>query len=283
MKFCSKCIYPETQDTLMFDDEGVCSVCRQIEYRDEQIDWTARRAELDRLVGDYGGKGLYDCIVPFSGGKDSTFQAWYVVKELGLKPLLVRFDHWFYRPLVAENNTRTFKLLGVDCLNFTPNWHVVRELMLESLVRRGDFCWHCHTGVYAYPMQIAIRFETPLIIWGESLAEYQSFYAYSEMEEVDEKRFNRAMNLGMTADDMYEFLGGRVTRRDLYPFSYPDRKDLMRIGCRSICLGNYIKWDTRRQVEIIKRELGWQGQRVEGIPQEYDYEKIECMFQGVRE
>jgi hypothetical protein len=57
----------------------------------------------------------------------------------------------------------------------------------------------------------------------------------------------------------------------------------MRIGCRSICLGNYIKWDTRRQVEIIKRELGWQGQRVEGIPQEYDYEKIECMFQGVRD
>src|SRR4029077_10837562 len=132
MKFCSKCIYPETQDTLMFDDQGVCSVCRQIEYRDEQIDWTARRAELARRVGEYRGKGLYDCIVPFSGGKDSSFQAWYVVKELGLKPLLVRFDHWFYRPLVAENNTRTFKLLGFDFLNFTPSWHVVRELMLEA-------------------------------------------------------------------------------------------------------------------------------------------------------
>jgi len=258
-------------------------VCRQIEYRDDKIDWTERQQQFETLLSNYRGKGQYDCIVPFSGGKDSTFQAWYVVKELGLKPLIVRFDHWFYRPLVAENNTRTFKLLGVDVLNFTPNWHVVRELMLEALIRRGDFCWHCHTGIYAYPMQVAIRYEIPLIMWGESLAEYQSFYAYDEMEEVDEKRFNRAMNLGMTADDMFEFLEGRVSRRDLMPFAYPPRKELTRIGCRSICLGNYIKWDTRKQVDIIKRELGWKGQRVEGIPGEFDYEKIECMFQGVRD
>jgi N-acetyl sugar amidotransferase len=283
MKYCTNCIYPETQDTLMFDDQGTCSVCRQIEFRDENIDWAARRGELEALVSQYRGKGQYDCIVPFSGGKDSTFQAWFVVKELGLKPLLVRFDHWFYRPLVQENNTRTLKILGVDMLNYTPSWHVVRELMLESLTRRGDFCWHCHTGVYAYPMQVAIRYETPLIIWGESLAEYMSFYSYDEMEEVDEKRFNRAMNLGMTADDMYEFLGGRVERRDLLPFTYPDRRDLMRIKCRSVCLGNYIKWDTRKNVEIIKRELDWKGQQVEGIPAQYDYEKIECMMQGVRD
>lgn len=280
---CTKCIYPETQDTLMFDEEGVCSVCRQVEFRDTKIDWDARRLELDELVGQYRNKGQYDCIVPFSGGKDSTFQAWYVVKELGLKPLLVRFDHWFYRPLVAENNTRVLKNLGVDMLHFTPSWHVVRELMLESLTRRGDFCWHCHTGVYAFPMQMAIRFETPLILWGESLAEYMSFYSYEEMEEVDEKRFNRAMSLGMTADDMFEFLQGRVERRELLPFTYPARQDLMRIKCRSVCLGSYIKWDTKSNVEIIKRELGWKGQPVEGIPSEYDYEKIECQMQGVRD
>jgi N-acetyl sugar amidotransferase len=283
MRYCTRCIYPETQDTIIFDEDGVCSVCRNIDYRDERIDWVQRRRELDALVDQYRGKEQYDCIVPFSGGKDSTFQAWYVVNVLKLKPLLVRFDHWFYRPLVQENNTRTLKILGVDFLNFTPNWHVVRELMLEALRRRGDFCWHCHTGVYAYPMQIAVRFKIPLILWGESLAEYMSHYSYEEIEEVDEKRFNRAMNLGMTADDMYEFLGGRVERRDLLPFAYPPRSELMKIRSRSICLGNYIKWDTRKQVEIIKRELGWRGQEVEGIPPEWDYEKIECQMQGVRD
>jgi N-acetyl sugar amidotransferase len=283
MKYCTKCILPETHDTVMFDEDGVCSVCRQIEYRDEKIDWNEREKELQELIENYKDRGEYDCIVPFSGGKDSTFQLWYIVKNLNLKPLVVRFDHWGYRPLVDKNNSKTFKILGTDILNFTPNWHVVRELMLESLKRRGDFCWHCHTGVYAHTMQIALRYNTPLIIWGESLAEYASWYSYDEMEEVDEKRFNRAMNLGMTADDMYEFLEGRVSKRDLYPFAYPPRKELMKIKCRSVCLGNYIKWDTKKQVEIIKKELGWEGQRVEGIPKEYDYEKIECQWQGVRD
>jgi N-acetyl sugar amidotransferase len=283
MLSCSNCLLPETAEATSFDEAGSCSVCRQIEVRDTRIDWDDRYKQLMELVGQYRDKGLYDCIVPYSGGKDSVFQLWYVVRKLGLKPLVVRFDHWFYRPLIEENNTKVFKQLGVDVLNFTPNWHVVRELMLESLKRRGDFCWHCHTGIYAHTMQIAIRYETPLLMWGESLAEYQSFYSYDEMEEVDEKRFNRAMNLGITADDMYEFLGGRVSRRDLYPFAYPPRKELMRIKCRSVCLGSYIKWDTKKHVEIIKRELGWQGQQVEGIPPEYDYEKVECFFQGVRD
>jgi N-acetyl sugar amidotransferase len=283
MRYCTKCILPETHQTIKFNQEGVCSVCEQINYRDTEIDWDERRRMLQELVNEYRDKGEYDCIVPFSGGKDSTFQLWYVVKELGLKPLVVRFDHWGYRPKVAENNNRTFKLLGVDVLQFTPSWHVVKELMLEALKRTGDFCWHCHTGVYAHTMQIAIRYHTPLIIWGETLAEYASWYSYDEFEEVDETRFNRAMNLGITADDMYEFLNGRVSKRDLYPFAYPPRDELMKIKCRSICLGNYIKWDIKKQVEIIKRELGWEGQEVEGIPPEYDYEKIECQWQGIRD
>ena len=283
MKICSKCVIPETVDTVTYDENGVCSVCRQIDYRDEKIDWEERRRQLDELVNAYRGKGLYDCIIPFSGGKDSTFQLWFAVKELGLKPLVVRFNHWGYRPLVQENNTRTFKILGVDVFDFTPNWHVVRELMLESLKRRGDFCWHCHTGIYAGVMQIAVRFQTPLLMWGESLAEYHSWYTYEEMEEVDEKRFNRAMNQGITADDMYEFLEGRVDRRDLWMFTYPPRKELVKMGCRSICLGNYIKWDIKKHVEIIKKELGWRGQPVEGVPPEYDYEKIECCFTGIRD
>ncbi len=283
MKSCSKCVLPETAEATTFDEEGVCSVCRQIEYRDEKVDWDERRRMLDELVAEHRDTGLYDCIVPFSGGKDSTYQLWYIVTQLKMKPLVVRFDHWFYRPLVEENNRRTFKKLGVDVINFTPSWHVVRELMFESLKRRGDFCWHCHTGIYAHTMQVALRYQVPLLFWGESLAEYQSYYSYEEMEEVDEKRFNRAMNLGMTADDMYEFLGGRISKRDLYPFAYPPRRDLAKLKVRSVCLGSYIKWDIKKHVEVIKRELGWKGQPVEGVPPEYDYEKIECFFQGVRD
>ncbi len=283
MKTCTRCLTKETVDTITFDAEGVCSVCRQVEFKKEKVDWNDRWKQLQVLIDEYKGKGLYDCIVPYSGGKDSVFQLWYVVTQLKLKPLVVRYNHWGYRPLVEENNTKVFKQLGVDVVEFTPNFKVVRELMLESLKRRGDFCWHCHTGIYAGVMHMAVRFETPLLFWGESTAEYHSWYTFEEMEEVDEKRFNRLMNQGITADDMFEFLQGRVERRDLWMFDYPKRKDLIRLKVRSICLGNYIEWNTKKQVEIIKKELDWKGQPVEGVPPQYDYEKIECSFQGMRD
>jgi N-acetyl sugar amidotransferase len=283
MKRCTKCLTKETVDTITFDDFGVCSVCRQIEFKKEKIDWEARGRQLQEIIARHKGQGFYDCIVPYSGGKDSVFQLWYIVKELKLKPLVIRYNHWGYRPLVEENNTKVFKQLGVDVVEFTPSFHVVRELMLESLKRRGDFCWHCHTGIYAGVMHMAVRFDVPLIFWGESTAEYHSWYTFEEMEEVDEKRFNRVMNQGMTADDMYEFLQGRVDRRDLWMFDYPRRKDLIKLRVQSICLGNYIEWNTKANVEIIKRELGWKGQAVEGVPPQYDYEKIECAFQGMRD
>ena len=283
MKRCTKCLTKETVDTITFDDLGVCSVCRQVEFKKEKIDWEARGRQLQEIMTRHKGQGLYDCIVPYSGGKDSVFQLWYIVKELKLKPLVIRFNHWGYRPLVEENNTKVFKQLGVDVVEFTPSFHVVRELMLESLKRRGDFCWHCHTGIYAGVMHMAVRFEVPLIFWGESTAEYHSWYTFEEMEEVDEKRFNRVMNQGMTADDMYEFLQGRVERRDLCMFDYPKCKELIKLKVESICLGNYIEWNTKANVEIIKRELGWKGQAVEGVPPQYDYEKIECTFQGMRD
>ena len=283
MRKCTRCLVPETVDTITFDEQGVCSVCRQIETKKDVIDWGARWTQLQEIIGEYQGKGLYDCIVPYSGGKDSVFQLYYIVRVLKLKPLVVRYNHWGYRPLVEENNTSVFKQLGVDVVELTTSFHTVRETMLEAFKRRGDSCWHCHTGIYAGVMHMAVRFEVPLLFWGESTAEYHSWYTFEDMEEVDEKRFNRLMNQGMTADDMYEFLEGRVERRDLWMFDYPKRKDLLRLKVRSICLGNYIEWDTRANVELIKRELGWKGQQVEGVPPEYDYEKIECTFQGMRD
>lgn len=283
MKRCTRCLNVETIDTLTFDENGVCSVCRQAEFKDDVIDWDDRQKQLDGLIDEYANKGLYDCIVPFSGGKDSVFQLWYIVRKLKLKPLVVRYNHWGYRPKVEDNNTMVFKKLGVDVVEFQPNFHVVRELMLESFKRRGDFCWHCHTGIYAGVMHMAVRFQVPLLFWGESTAEYHSWYTFEEMEEVDEKRFNRLMNQGITADDMYEFLQGRVEMRDLWMFNYPKRKDLMKLKVRSICLGNYIRWDTRANVELIGKELGWEGHMVEGVPPEYHYEKVECTFQGMRD
>ena len=205
LRRCKRCLLPETYETIEFDAEGICNICRSTEHKQKEVDWDERKRLLDRLIEKYRGKGDYDCIVPFSGGKDSTFQLYYLMKEYRLKPLVVRFNHGFMRPTIQDNNQRILKKLGVDVLEFTPNWRIVKKLMLESFTRKTDFCWHCHTGIYSYPLRIAIKFKTPLLFWGEPLSEISAYYDYlnDEIEYEDEKKFNMVRNLGISADDRH--------------------------------------------------------------------------------
>lgn len=288
MKKCVRCGLPETYETIEFDANGVCNICRQQEYKQGKIDWDKRKQMLEELIEEHRGKFDYDCLVPFSGGKDSTFTLYHLVKEYKLKPLVVQFNHGFMRPNLLANNERTFKRLGVDVISFTPNWKVVKRLMREALIRKGDFCWHCHTGIFSYPMHLALKFNVPLVFWGEPSSEYTAYYDYEDdaIEEVDETRFNRFVNLGITAEDMKGMIEGdfALDPRDLVPYTYPALRDLKRLRYRSVCLGSFIPWDVKSQSRLIMDELGWQGDEVEGMPPGlYPYEKIECAMQGVRD
>ena len=114
MKVCNKCLLPETHESIYFDSDGVCSVCKNREYRDQSIDWQSKKSQLIHLVNMNKGNSDYDCILPFSGGKDSTFTLFYAVRELKLKPLVVSFDHGFFRPTMISNRTKVVESLGVD-------------------------------------------------------------------------------------------------------------------------------------------------------------------------
>ena len=279
---------PDTAETLTFDDNGICSVCNQIKNKQE-IDWVLRSRDLDKLLKKYKSKkDKYDCIVPFSGGKDSTFALWYLVTQKKVNPLVVRFDHNFLRPTVQKNTQKTLTKLKVDFIDFKPNFEIIKKTMLESLKRRGDFCWHCHVGITAFPINTALEKNIKLIFYGEPSSEYSSFYDYSEPEELNEEKFNRFINLGINAEDMYEmikssFPNEKISLDDLKPYFFPSDFQLKKNKIFASYLGNYIPWDVKKQVEIIKKELDWRGDRVEGIPPEYDYEKIECMMQGSRD
>ena len=283
MKKCKKCFLPETHETISFNNVGECNVCVNHEKKRDEIDWKKRKLKLDSLISQNKGKGDYDCIIPFSGGKDSTWAAYYLVKEYGLKPLLVRFDHGFMRPNIEENIKKVVRKLGVEILTFTPNWKIVQKLMLKSFLDKGDFCWHCHTGIYSYPMWISIEKKIPLIFWGEGPGEYNNYNSFDEEMNVDENLFNKFINLGINAEDMYLRLNGEISLRDLKPYQYPPLEELKKINCKSVALGNYILWDTKKQSEIIMRELDWKGDEGENVPPEYNYEKIECYMQGVRD
>ncbi|HAA03411.1 MAG TPA: N-acetyl sugar amidotransferase, partial [Syntrophobacteraceae bacterium] len=95
MKTCTHCCLPETQDSIRFDANGVCTVCNQIKVKKEKIDWDKRMEMLHALCDRFRGKHAYDCVIPFSGGKDSTYTLWYLVEKMKMKPLVVSFDHGF--------------------------------------------------------------------------------------------------------------------------------------------------------------------------------------------
>jgi N-acetyl sugar amidotransferase len=287
MKICSSCVIPETAETNTFDSDNKCSVCKQIEFKND-IDWDERGKDFDELLLKYKGKYSYDCIVPFSGGKDSAFTLWYLVKIKKLRPLVVRFDHNFLRKTTIDNTEKTINKLGVDFINFKPNFKLVKKMMMESLIRRGDFCWHCHVGISAYPVNTALKRNIPLIIYGEPSSEYSSFYKYDQLEELDVEKFNKVANLGINAEDMMEMINDRypndqVKIDELQEFIFPTQREIVQNNIKASYLGNYIPWDVKKQVEIIKKELDWKGDVTEGIPGEYDYEKIECMMQGLRD
>lgn len=291
LKKCVKCQIPETYETIEFDKKGTCNIC-EASNKKKDIDWVKRKILLDRIIAEHRGKYVYDCIIPFSGGKDSVFQVYYLMKEYKIKPLLVRFNHGFIRKTIQENVDKILKKLGVDFIDFTPNWKIVKKVMLESFKRKTDFCWHCHTGIYSYPIRLALMHKVPLIFYGEPQAEFNTYYDYNtDVEGLDlenEERFNMIRTLGITAEDMHGMINtpaDPVDKRDLIPYTFPNIKDLQDLKYMPVTLGSFIPWDHHKNTEIIKKELGWKIDELEGVPSKINQhgEKIECFMQGTRD
>lgn len=290
LKACKNCQLPETYETIEFDNKGICNICESKKYKDEEINWNKRKKQLDAIIEDNRNKYAYDCIIPFSGGKDSTFAAYYLMKEYKIKPLIVRFNHGFVRQTVQENKDKVLKKLGADFLDFTPNWKIVKKVMLKSFERKTDFCWHCHTGIYAYPIRVALMYKVPLIFYGEPLAEMSNYYDYksNKIEKENEEKFLKIRTLGMTAEDMYEMINTKedpVDIRDLSPYTFPKKEDLEKLNYNPVCLGSFIPWDYQSNTKLIKKNLDWKSDELEGVPDELNPqgEKIECFMQGTRD
>ncbi len=290
LKKCTKCQLPETYETIEFDKDGACNICEGVKYKTENIDWKKRKLLLDKIIEDHRGKYSYDCIIPFSGGKDSVFQLYYLVKEYKIKPLVIRFNHGFIRKTTQENVNMIFKKIGADFIDFTPNWRIVKKVMLEAFKRKTDFCWHCHTGIYSYPIMMAVLHKVPLIFYGEPQAEFSSYYDYTVdgLDYENEDRFNMLRTLGITAEDMHGMIDkpdDPVDKRDLIPYTFPNIKELEKLNYQPVTLGSFIPWDNHKNTELIKKDLGWKIDELEGVPSEINQhgEKIECFMQGTRD
>jgi N-acetyl sugar amidotransferase len=242
MKYCTRCVMPDTKPDLYFDEEGVCNACRNYENR-PKIDWEGRKNELLELVKRYKSKDgtQWDCIVPVSGGKDSTFQ---VIKmlELGLNPLCVTATTCHLSD-IGRKNIENIKNLGVDYVEFSPNPVVRRKLNSVGLKQVGDISWPEHVGIFTIPVRAAVQFGVRLIVWGENSQNEYGGPAADVENSVLTRRWLEEFGglLGLRVTDLIGMEG--ITKENLIPYSYPGDEDLKRVGVTGIFLGYYLPWD----------------------------------------
>lgn len=220
----------------------------------------------------------YDCILPISSGKDSFYQAHVLTKVYGMKPLAVTFSHNWFSETGYYNLQRCLEAFQLDHIMFTPNKGLVNRLAKKSLEMIGDTCWHCHAGVGAFPLQIACKFDIPLLVYGESIAESSGRASYFHpVRKFDREYFTKVSAKVEPKDMVCEYL----TQKDLYPFAVPSVEECEAKGIFGIHLGDYIFWDEERQTDFIKKEYSFRETEMEGAYK--GYKSVECVMVGMHD
>ena len=165
--YCKKCLYPDTKPNLFINNEGVCSACTNYTNR-KTINWKSREKLFYELINKTrnSNSNAHDCIIPVSGGKDSTYQVLKAL-ECGLTPLCVNASTDSITP-IGEKNLENIKNLGVDFIEVTFNKKIRRKINKFALKTIGDISWPEHVAIFTTPIRIAIQNNIKLIIWGEN-------------------------------------------------------------------------------------------------------------------
>lgn len=242
LTYCQHCVMPDTKPDLRLDDEFVCNACRSFENR-KTVDWEKRGRELVEILSRYRctDGSNWDCIVPVSGGKDSTYQ---VVKmlQLGLNPLCVTSTTCDLSD-IGRKNIQNIKNLGVDYIEVSPNPRVRAKLNRIGLTQVGDISWPEHVGIFTIPVRAAVQFNVPLIMWGENSQNEYGGPATAAEDNVLNRRWLEEFGglLGMRVTDI---IGQHdIHARDLINYSYPTDEELSRVGVTGLFLGHYLPWD----------------------------------------
>lgn len=274
MRYCRRCILPDTRPNLWLEADGICNACHTHDTR-AGIDWAGRERTWAEVAANAKAKGRgYDCLVPVSGGKDST---WQIVKclEMGLNPLAVTWKTPV-RTAIGAKNLENLIRLGVDHIDYQINPRVEKRFMLRALERYGDPAIPMHMALFNIPLNIALRFDIPLIVWGENSA-----FEYGGGEEertgfrLDGAWLNKfGVTHGTRAAD---WLGPDLGAKELTPYAGPAPAQLEQAGILAVFLGYYFPWDPRHTLEVASRHgfsRGDQGART-GY---YDFADIDDDF-----
>lgn len=278
LRYCVRCCMPETAEALAFDEMGICQPCRSAEQK-IHINWREREKGLRQILNKYRSKDgkNYDCMVPISGGKDSTFQLYVLTQIYKLRPLAVTFNHNWYSEIGKRNLQNALEVFDVDHIMFTPRRSAINKLARKSLPMIGDSCWHCHAGVGAFPLQMAVKYNIKLLVWGESTSENDGRATYNEPIEFNRDHFTK-ISARFYAEEMID---KNISYMDIYPYVLPSPEEMEKVGVVGIHLGDYLFWDDERQTEFVRDNFGWMEDDIEGTYKHY--KSAECRMAGVHD
>ncbi|MDP4013849.1 MAG: N-acetyl sugar amidotransferase [Candidatus Nanopelagicales bacterium] len=172
MRYCLRCLQPDTRPAIEFGPDGVCPACTY-SVSLGKVDWNARREELQAAIAPHRrrGKSGFDCIVGVSGGKDSTRQSLWVRDKLELQPLLVCVG---YPPRQLSDrgaeNLGNLIDLGFDVVSINPAPETWRQMMKVSFAKFTNWARSTELALFSGVPRLAIDYGISLILWGENPA-----------------------------------------------------------------------------------------------------------------
>jgi len=290
VKFCKRCVMSNQRPvsevefkhtirtqkrTMAFDEEGICDACRANEQK-EKINWEKRESELLQLLDKYRSKdGSYDCVVPGSGGKDSSFQAHILKYKYGMNPLTVTWPPILYTDYGYANWKNWIDIGGFDNLSFRRNGRVMKlltRLAIENLLHPFQTFM---LGQKNLGPKLAAKFRIPLVFYGENEAEYGNPIA-DNSSSLRDKSFHTFNNI----DEL--FLGGvsikelkekyNVKLGDLMSFLPAPADELEQANIQVHYLGYYLRWTPQEVYYYAVENTGFKARpfRTQGTYSKYN-------------
>lgn len=285
IKFCKKCIMPDSRPRIVFNKDGVCNACSHSEKKN-QIDWNQRKLEFLNLIDEIKKcskkkNANYDCVVPWSGGKDSTSIALKLKFEYDLNPLLVNFSPLILNE-IGEYNRNEISKLGFDAIFIKPKIDVSRALAKRFFIERGNPKVAWDAGVNSGPVKIALKFNIPTIFYAEhGESEYGGLVLN---EDSEKKRDLREVIEHQIGDYPENWVNETINLKDLDPYIYPSEQDLMKKKITAYYFSYFFKWSMLENFNYVKKKLPTfkchPNGRTDGTFTNFDSldDKIDCLY-----
>lgn len=256
MKYCANCLMPETRPRISFNDNGVCNACSWAEEKKTKIDWDSRWKELEFLCEQYKqrNKNKFDCIIPVSGGKDSSYVAYMMKEKLGMHPLCITI-----RPPdekeIGRRNLENFVNNGFDHIHISPNPRVAKIIDKRNFIEHGRPMHSLMMCAQAAIFKSTVLFDIPFVMWGE---EGETEYGGStKLKHKACYDIEDSINIYLSGVSASEYLT-EFSEKELYWWMHPTADEFRKIK-PSIAKWSYFEnWDPYEHYLLAKDKLGLQ-------------------------